>query len=323
MTDKIDAVISWVDGNAPAHEAKMQKFIKPDEQQADDIAGKTRYASVGEIYYCIASILRFAPFIRKIFIVTPQQIPPRLYEFITENFPENKIPVEIIDQNILFGGCEQILPVFNSLSVETFMWRIPDLSENFVYFCDDFFIVRPVTESDWFTDDKIVAVGHWRNILIDRIISRLKPKRNGRRPFGYKDSMMNAADALQVKGRYFYGEHTPMPMHRSDFERFFAENPQAFFNNANHKFRHKTQFNLQAFVALYNSLCRKLILRSATSFLYINHVKRGEKYLRRKIRKFESDKRIKYCCIGSLDLASEDNQKIVLDWLRTICYKET
>jgi hypothetical protein len=315
---KIDVVITWVDGKATAHKENMRKFITPAEEQADDIAGKTRYDSVGEIYYCIASVLRFATFVRKIFIVTPQQTPPQLNEFIVENFPENKIPIEIIDQNILFRGYEQILPVFNSLSVETFIWRIPDLSENFVYFCDDFFIVRHITESDWFVDDKIVAVGHWRNILIDRVISCIKPKRNGRRPFGYKDSMMNAADVLKVKGRYFYGEHTPMPMHRSDFERCFAENPQVFLDNANHKFRHPTQFNLQAFIALYNSLKNKLITRSAKNFLYINHVKRGEEYLKNKIKKFNTDTRIKFCCIGSLDLASENCQKIVLNWLKTI-----
>ncbi|GHV36158.1 hypothetical protein FACS1894178_7050 [Bacteroidia bacterium] len=314
---KIDVVITWVDGNVPAHKAKMQKFVKPNEQQADDIAGKTRYASVGEIFYCVASILRFAPFVRKIFIVTDEQN-PNLDSFIDKYFPKNTIPIEIIDHKIIFRGYENFLPVFNSLSIETFMWRIPDLSENFIYMNDDCFIMRPISESDWLVDDKIVAVGNWRNILIDRTISNIKPRKNNKRPFGYKDSLMNTADILQIKGRYFYNEHTPMPMHRSDFEHYFSKNPQAFFDNANHKFRHPTQFNLQEFIVLYNSLHKKLIVHSAECFLFINHVKRGESYIQRKIRKFESDKRIKFCCIGSLDLASEKNQKIAFDWLKTV-----
>jgi hypothetical protein len=47
----IDAVIAWVDGNDPFHEKKIQDYLKPEDRQADDIAGSTRYASVGEIFF--------------------------------------------------------------------------------------------------------------------------------------------------------------------------------------------------------------------------------------------------------------------------------
>ena len=50
----IDAVITWVDGNDPRHMAKRLKYGNDDILHADDVAGSTRYASVGEILSCNA-----------------------------------------------------------------------------------------------------------------------------------------------------------------------------------------------------------------------------------------------------------------------------
>ena len=318
MINKIDAVISWVDGNDENYIQKLNSYLPENQQRNDDINGKTRFANVGEIYFCIASILRFAPFVRKIFIVSDNQKPKKLNHFIAKNFPENKIPIEFINHQTIFRGYENVLPVFNSLSIETCLWRIPDLSENFVYFNDDVFLVRPIEPKDWFIDDRITAVGSWRNIFIDKFISKIKPHKNGHKPFGYKDSLMNSADTLNVNGKYFYVEHTPMPMKKSVFEIFFTKNKNILFNNINHKFRCHTQFNLQEFSCLSMFSAGKLNIRKSNCFLYINHVKRGSKYIDCKIQKYDSNPQICYCCIGSLDKATENDRKIVFDWLKKI-----
>ncbi len=62
----IDVVIARVDGNDPKHQAKMKPYLDPQSAKSDDIAGPTRFRSEGEIFYCAASILRFASFVRKI-----------------------------------------------------------------------------------------------------------------------------------------------------------------------------------------------------------------------------------------------------------------
>ena len=66
----IDALVPWVDGDDPVLRAKRQRYLDPSAARNDDVAGATRFKSIGEIRYCVASILRFAPFIRKIFIIT-------------------------------------------------------------------------------------------------------------------------------------------------------------------------------------------------------------------------------------------------------------
>ena len=66
--EKIDAVITWVDGDDPRHKAKRQAFTSPEMVAEEHIASSTRFSSLGEIFYCVASINRFAPWINKIYM---------------------------------------------------------------------------------------------------------------------------------------------------------------------------------------------------------------------------------------------------------------
>ena len=72
---KIDAVITWVDGDDPRHREKRSRYGHEKIFEAQDVAGDTRYSSLGEIFWCVASINRFAPWIDRIYIVTDGQDP--------------------------------------------------------------------------------------------------------------------------------------------------------------------------------------------------------------------------------------------------------
>ncbi len=314
----IDIVIAWVDGNDPNHQQKIRPYLNPRAQKSDDIAGPTRYRSSGEIFYCVASVLRFAPFVRKIFIVTDGQN-PGLEDFIQNNFPENKIPVEIVDHKVIFRGYEEYLPVFNSRAVETCIYRIPGLSENYVYFNDDFFLIRPVEKSDWYVEDKIVAYGYWRNLISDRLLWLIKPMKNGHKPVGFKDGMIMAARKYGKMWRYFHLDHMPHPLKKSVIEDYFQNNPDHFSSNISHKFRSGKQFNTNEIYYLSMLDAGKAIVRPASgNLLYIKPVNRGEKYLKRKLAAYETDKGLKFCCIGSLDMATEADRSTLLNWLKDV-----
>jgi hypothetical protein len=314
----IDVVISWVDGNDPAHKNKIQPYLNPKVRKSEDIAGATRYGSVGEIFYCVASIFRFAPFVRKIFIITDNQN-PNLDIFIQKNFPESTIEIEIVDHSILFSGYEQVLPVFNSRAIETCTFRIPGLSENYVYFNDDFFLVRPVIPEDWYRNDHIVAYGHWRSILLDKLLWLIKPLKNGHKPIGFKDSMLLSALKLKRKWTYFHLEHMPHPLKKSMLEVFFTKNPAFFVSNISHKFRSAKQFNTQALYYILMFGANKAIQTSTNNvFLYLKPVNRGVGYIARKLSTFEQQKDIKFCCMGSLDMATEADRKELLLWMQKL-----
>ncbi len=312
----IDVVVAWVDGQDPAHKKKMAPYLSQSDSIRDDRNAPTRFNSEGEIFYCVGSILRFAPFVRKIFIITDNQN-PNLDSFIQTNFPDNQTPIVIVDHKVLFEGFESYLPTFNSLSIETCLFRIPDLSENFVYFNDDFFLVRDIKPSDWFQDDKPVGYGYWRSIFLDTLLWHIKPKRDGHKPFGFKDSMLNAAKILSLKKKYFHIDHTPLAMKKSVLKKFFTENNEAFIANISHKFRHETQFNPQALFYMYASQTNECVENSENKLLYLKPVNREKSYVDRKIRTFKNNENLIFCCIGSIDLAKEEDRNRLFDFLKT------
>jgi hypothetical protein len=316
--EPVDAVIAWVDGNDPAHKQKIHPYLNHQNLTFDDIAGPTRYRSVGEIIYSVASILRFAPFIRKIFIISDNQN-PNLNDFIQLNFPDCTTKIEIVDHTVLFRGYESYLPVFNSLAIETCTYRIPDLMENYVYFNDDFFLVRPVQYTDWFKSDSIVAYGNWRNILLDKLLWLIKPLKNGHKPIGFKDTMITAAIKLGRIWKYFHLEHIPHPLKKSVLEQYFIQHPDHFLSNISYKFRSPGQYNPQELYYLLMFKAGKAIREPVKNkFLYLKPVKRGDKYVTRKINTFELNTDIRFCCIGSLDLATNTDREKLLEWLEKV-----
>ncbi|VBB48119.1 conserved hypothetical protein [uncultured Paludibacter sp.] len=313
----IDVVISWVDGKQPAHKRKIIPYLGHFLSIHEEINAPTRFNSEGEIFFCVASILKYAPFVRKIFIVTDDQN-PNLTDFINQNFPENKIPIEIVDHTIIFSGYEDLLPTFNSLSIETCLYRIPDLSENFVYFNDDFFLMRPIQPSDWFKDNKAVAYGTWRNVFFDNLLRKFRLKKKGRKPFGFKDSMLNAAKALGIKSSYFSIRHTPLPLKRSIFEKYFFQHSGIFVMNISHKFRNKNQFNPQALFYLSAFKSGDCVQESKNKLLFIKPARKGKKYIDRKRRKFEKNEHILFGCIESADMTKKDVRNKLFDWLKSL-----
>ena len=138
---EIDLVYLWVNGNDPLWAAKRDAFIGRPTQRQENCKG--RYADSGELKYSLRSVERYAPWIRKIFIVTDNQVP----EWLDTSNPR----IQIVDhRDIMPAEC---LPCFNSIVIEYFLHRIPGLAEHFLYATDDMYINRPVGPSDFFTPD--------------------------------------------------------------------------------------------------------------------------------------------------------------------------
>jgi len=70
----VDAVITWVDGNDSKHREKMSQYIENKNSLSNKLV-RMRYDQVYEIEFSVKSILKYAKFVRNIFIVTDNQIP--------------------------------------------------------------------------------------------------------------------------------------------------------------------------------------------------------------------------------------------------------
>ena len=320
-TDKIDAVITWVDGNDPMHQAKRAQYLTHKREDArKDVAGETRFNQVGEIYYCIASILRFAPWINKIYIVTDNQ-DPKVDDFINRHFPEKKIPIEIVDHKVIFKGYEKYLPTFNSISIETLLWRIPGLNEKFIYFNDDVMLHRQVSPNDFYRNNKMVLYGRrWISVCETRltlVLQTLMRRLVGKNALlSYKKFMSNAALVANAS-RFVRLDHTPHAFFKSIFSDFYAINPQYLEKNVSYRFRNKEQYSL---TELHHLLAIKQ--GRAESKL---HKKRGVilspyEYdldtLKKVLKKIKEDPQCLYFCVNSLDQSSPEHIDVVDAWMR-------
>jgi hypothetical protein len=321
----IDAVIAWVDGNDPRLVLKRNQYIPQKNVVTHPGAHPTRFASVNEIKYCVLSIMRFAPFIRNIFIVTDGQ-DPNLYDDIKKYFPQRVNSLRIVDHTEIFEGYEKYLPTFNSISIAHMIWRIKGLADNFVYFNDDTFLVRDVQPEDFFIQNTPVIRGSWvpapyYRILWDKIqISfnkYLLGKSNYKPRASFKLGQWNSASLLGFKTRYFKGSHTPHTVSKKVVEDFFLNHQPLLEKNISYRFRESFQFT---FIALSNHLHLRSgkIKTLKPGVIYLQPFNRGPGYIERKVKYYQSNPDVVYVCIQSLELCSKDVQDKVFGWLNKI-----
>lgn len=138
----IDFVIRWVDGNDPKWEEEFLKYSNTDNNGRDngrDIRSN-RYRDWGNLQYWFRGVEIFAPWVNNIYFVTWGHYP----KWLNINHPKLKI-VKHSDYIP-----KEYLPTFTSRTIDLNLHRIKDLSEQFVLFDDDMFLLKPVTPSFFF-----------------------------------------------------------------------------------------------------------------------------------------------------------------------------
>lgn len=321
----IDAVITWVNGNDQGHLDKMEPYLEAYAHGRVPGAQSTRFASVNEIRYCVLSILRFAPFIRNIYIVTDGQ-DPGLEEDIMNCFPERAGSVRLINHREIFRDYEQYLPTFSSRTIENMIWRIRGLSDNFVYFNDDTFLVREMHPEDWFINNRPVLRGRWNVVPAVRLLWNAVIKRVSKsilhnpdfqpRP-SYHLGQWLAAYHLGYRFRYFCFQHTPHPMSRVTAERYFSENTSLMQKNISFRFRHIDQFNFIS--SLYHYEIRSGNRHFAGPALsYLFPAKHQTGYIEKKLALCERHGSTKYMCVQSLEMCGIKDQEKIFSWMQKI-----
>ncbi|WP_299817663.1 Stealth CR1 domain-containing protein [uncultured Jannaschia sp.] len=231
----IDAVITWVDGDDPAHRARRARYEARGAHP--EATATTRFASSGELRFAVLSLLRFCPFVRRIHVVTDAQHPACLDTL--RSVPADAARIRVVDHRAAFGVHADLLPVFSSRSIETMIHRIPDLAERFLYLNDDIFVGRPMRERDYFDGDRPILQGHWRRFP-NPAVAWLKRRVRSERP-GFGAAQRQAARLAGARGRYFLLEHQPQPMRRSTLAGFYAGDPAVLRQQAGHRFRSPEQ----------------------------------------------------------------------------------
>lgn len=295
----IDLVYLWVDGNDPQWLAKRNAFTG-DVAKDTEINCEGRYANNDELRYSLRSVEKYAPWIRKIFIVTDNQTP----DWLDVSNPK----VEIVDHREIMP--KESLPCFNASVIEYFLYKIPGLSERFLLANDDLFFNSEVTPDFFFEEDGYPIVRLKRNRL-GKWHYRWKFL-VGKNPGQYRTMVYDAQVLVEKKlGKYYSGlpHHNFDAYRRSDYQKavedVFREQIDKSITHAIRTYGdlHRSAFSYYALaighahlryvgrresirIPIYRSDYKKYLLRYQPKLVCLNDCQRAKDSDRRRVRPF-------------------------------------
>lgn len=248
IQEEIDFVITWVDG--ADKEWLNEKSLYDTTVDVDDSA--ERYRDWELLRYWFRSVEKFAPWVRKIHFVTWGHVP----EWLNTENPK----LHIVRHEDYIPG--EYLPTFNSAVIELFFHKIEGLSEKFVYFNDDFFVINHVQPTNYFLNGKprdMLAfqpvVANPKNPVMSHIymnnsvtLCKYFNKRDnvkkypknyyhlGYPPLYFCYNILEMAFPLYTG---FYTIHNPSPFTKTTFEEVWSREKDLLEEMATHRFRNK------------------------------------------------------------------------------------
>ncbi|MBO7293111.1 MAG: Stealth CR1 domain-containing protein [Clostridia bacterium] len=135
--DKIDFVLTWVDGEDEAWQSERARYDQSGENPGNKAA---HYRDYGTLRYWFRLVERYAPWVNRIHFVTCGQKP----EWLKEDHPRLHL---VNHADFMFP---ENLPTFSINPIELQLHKIEGLAERFVYFNDDTFLCAPTKPSDFF-----------------------------------------------------------------------------------------------------------------------------------------------------------------------------
>ena len=136
--EKIDLVVPYVDMDDPNWQQLAKQYKIP--------VSICRYRSQKDFWKnFFRGIAANLPWINQVFLIVQSrsQVPNWL--------DTSKIKVILHEDFIP----KEFLPVFSSCTIEMFIQNISELSEKFLYFNDDIFVLRPLSPEQFFKDDVV------------------------------------------------------------------------------------------------------------------------------------------------------------------------
>lgn len=251
---QIDIVIPWVDGSDPEWQGEFRKYAAQATGRDDN--SEIRYRDWDNLQYLFRGIEKFASWVRKVHFVTTGQKP----KWLNLNAPklnfvrhEDFIPKEW-------------LPTFSVRPIELNLHRIEGLSERFVYFNDDYFLLKPVKEERFFRnglpcDMAILDTlpmggprGHTlmndMNVVIHHFNKKKVLKDNPGKWFNPKyGSQLFRSMALMPFSEFpgFRNHHMPQAFLKSTFREVWEAEESLLREVSSHRFRDITDVNQYMF----------------------------------------------------------------------------
>lgn len=252
---EIDFVVTWVDMDDPKWKNEYSKFYGKIDNRVNELS-EARFRDNGFLKYWFRGISAFAPWVRNIHFVTSGQKP----DWLNTDHPK----LNMVNHTDYIP--KKYLPVFNSNLIEIYMHKIPGLSEHFVYFNDDFYIINHLPISRFFENGlpKDIAafrtntgISQFEKMLKNNI--RLINKHFNKKEVFDKSSLKWYDPSYGSRGRLnhllkYYNKfvtlrtpHNAQPFLKSTFEDVWKHCGQELEEMSNHRFRNDNDFTPELF----------------------------------------------------------------------------
>ena len=248
-SEKIDFVILWVDSNDP----KWQEVYKKYKSIENGDQREFRFRDMDTLRFWFRGIENNAPWVNNVFFITNGQFP----NWLNLNHPK----LRFVKHSDYIPS--EYLPTFSSHTIELNLHRIKDLSENFVYFNDDTFLINPAKQTDFFKggypklcaimDSNVTRdyppflVPHVNASVLNRNFEKKDVLKHNFTKFfnlSYKQFLLKN---IQFSfGRGFYGfkmYHLPAPMLKSTIEEVWEKEEDILHTTCSHRFRQQNDVN--------------------------------------------------------------------------------
>ena len=340
-TPKIDFVITWVDGSDEKWLAKKRAFAegrplieKPSSTSKQAFAEnqpstknqpliesrppleKPRFDSsdlrfrndFDFLKYWFRGVEKFAPWVNHIFFVTAGHLP----DWLNPDHPKLKI----IHHSDFIP--KEFLPTFNSHTIENNLHRIAELSENFVYFNDDFFLLRKTRPEDFFKEGQyqrktqlLPRAFFAENILINNPSRDIFPyiqmnnmalvnqdydkhsfyKLHKSKAYNVKYGIFNLRNFLLKPWREFsllYDPHCAISYKKSTFETVWKKHEEVLKETSLHRFR--SDRDVSHLIFYYTQLLEGKFIPRSANFSHHTMLNKDESQNLQIIRMVESQK---------------------------------
>jgi len=256
----IDLVFSWVDGTdlefQRARARQMQSYVVG---EGDD--HEARFRQLDELRYALRSVHLFAPWIRRIFVVTDSPRPHWLADH----------PKVTIVRSEEFFADPSVLPTHNSQAVESQLHHIPGIAEHFLYSNDDMFFGRAVSPSMFFSPG---GVSSFIEATTRIGLGVATPERSG---------FENAARVNRELLRERFGvtitrhlEHCAAPLRKSIMTELEEEFSEDFARTAASRFRSRTDISVtNSLYHYYALLTGRAVFKTDAKVKYVDTTMRS------------------------------------------------
>ncbi len=244
----VDFVLIWVDGNDPEWRKELNKLKGIDGDKREE-----RFRDMDTLRYWFRGIEKYASWYNKLYFVTCGQKP----EWLNTNHPK----LVCVDHKDFIP--EQYLPTFSSHAIELNLHRIKGLSDHFVYFNDDTFIMAPTTVNDFFInglpcDSAVINYASPRKeplnlvpfvnaAVINRNFRKKEVMRKqARKLFTLKYHEYLLKNIQFIMGTWFPGFkyfHIPSSFLKSTFDEVWEKEPAVLDRTSSHQLRVLTDVN--------------------------------------------------------------------------------